>query len=789
MNENDTVGGVPLDQFRAKACTRGGNGTVRADWLRLAHAAGQCFDADGTYKKATERGVGGEGNGEKETSQYEDPGAHLKASLIDRVQFHVGQHGGTNGRAAAEASTSNATPRTSDGDMPMATIPQVAKQSIISFSDKETLFLDQLRAFLSTYKLTTIPRIAGGWVRDKLFGIASADVDVALDNCGGRPFCEAFIAFVKGNGHPVAGFGVIEANAEQSKHLETACVHMFGLDLDFVNLRTETYSDTSRIPQIETGTPLEDALRRDSTMNSLFYNVIDDCIEDYAGGLLDMDARVIRTPLDPLATFRDDPLRVLRSVRFASRYGFSYAPGLVESASSDEVRGMLANKVSRERIGKEMYGILKSKRPASGLRVLVDDMSLLDSIVQIEGLSFVPRISNVELGTLENLGDKGASLVVKPSSSLSKAVVLSLAQQLGEKQGWLKGQMQRRQFTPNEWQDAQVLLYCSAMFWSLRYTTCIFDTGKQDQGIKMAVHSSLRFSRAFEAELQHILGHADALRSFAAIASASSDGWHSMRRGDLGRFCGSIKSRKDLVCVVALAHALDTVLHHVSQSDVEGNDIATELNLPVHIVEEWLRTGREAFVAPTVCDEHECSDQMDDDVSGGSGASAASGASTLNAASVPPHQRADFILSFLEHVDNDAVMTNALTGSIDVPVNGKQVLDATGMGPHRSVGGILMDWAKEWVYEAKSSGERATLDAGQARTACLAYVAAKCEHASLRPKLDELAAVWDKKLEGASNKEARKLRQGRQRAHGALLTALTLSSAPWRRFADGNFSQ
>jgi tRNA nucleotidyltransferase (CCA-adding enzyme) len=98
----------------------------------------------------------------------------------------------------------------------------------------------------------------------------------------------------------------IPANPEQSKHLETATMQLHGLSLDLVNLRSETYSVASRIPQIEFGTPLQDAERRDFTINALFYNLHTKEIEDFTGrGLQDLRDGIIRTPLAPLVTFLD----------------------------------------------------------------------------------------------------------------------------------------------------------------------------------------------------------------------------------------------------------------------------------------------------------------------------------------------------------------------------------------------------------------------------------------------------------------------------------------------------
>jgi tRNA nucleotidyltransferase (CCA-adding enzyme) len=96
------------------------------------------------------------------------------------------------------------------------------------------------------------------------------------------------------------------------------------LPIDLVNLRKEEYALDSRIPTVAFGTPLEDALRRDLTINALFYNINTGQVEDYTEhGIEDLKAGRIRTPLNPEQTFKDDPLRILRVFRFAARYNFS----------------------------------------------------------------------------------------------------------------------------------------------------------------------------------------------------------------------------------------------------------------------------------------------------------------------------------------------------------------------------------------------------------------------------------------------------------------------------------
>eukprot|EP00581_Thalassiosira_minuscula_P014890 CAMPEP_0183726666 /NCGR_PEP_ID=MMETSP0737-20130205/23879_1 /TAXON_ID=385413 /ORGANISM="Thalassiosira miniscula, Strain CCMP1093" /LENGTH=965 /DNA_ID=CAMNT_0025958077 /DNA_START=248 /DNA_END=3145 /DNA_ORIENTATION=- len=183
------------------------------------------------------------------------------------------------------------------------------------------------------------------------------------------------------NGRPKQPkIGVIGANPSQSKHLETATMNVHGMDVDFVNLRAEeVYELNSRIPTSDTrmfGSPLEDALRRDFTINSLFYNVRTRRIEDWTGRGLDdlLVHRRIVTPVDPHVTFHDDPLRVLRAVRFAVRLDFELDQEIIQAAMSKRVHHSLHVKVSRERVGKELEGMLTGKhaRPGRALDMIAE---------------------------------------------------------------------------------------------------------------------------------------------------------------------------------------------------------------------------------------------------------------------------------------------------------------------------------------------------------------------------------------------------------------------------------
>jgi tRNA nucleotidyltransferase/poly(A) polymerase len=233
-------------------------------------------------------------------------------------------------------------------------------------TEHEKRLFELLMGAQKHYGLGTILRVAGGWVRDKIMGRDSHDIDIALDNMSGNAFANKVNDYLAHLGLETHHIGVIQSNPDQSKHLETATVKVLGSWIDFVNLRSEAYTEHSRIPsKIEIGTPEQDANRRDLTINALFYNINTGLVEDFTKrGMEHIRSKIICTPLPPLQTFMDDPLRVLRAFRFASRLpGFSINPELLEAASSPQVVEALAKKIARERIGKELDGMMLATRP------------------------------------------------------------------------------------------------------------------------------------------------------------------------------------------------------------------------------------------------------------------------------------------------------------------------------------------------------------------------------------------------------------------------------------------
>lgn len=125
--------------------------------------------------------------------------------------------------------------------------------------------------------------------------------------------------------------------------------------MDLVNLRVKGYE---RI-----GEPEEDAFLRDLTFNAMFYNINEGKIEDYVGGMKDLQEKVTRTPIPAVETFTDDPCRLLRCIRFANKFDCIICEEIQEAAKNNEIREALANVIAPERKGTELDKILGGNQP------------------------------------------------------------------------------------------------------------------------------------------------------------------------------------------------------------------------------------------------------------------------------------------------------------------------------------------------------------------------------------------------------------------------------------------
>lgn len=192
---------------------------------------------------------------------------------------------------------------------------------------------------------------AGGCVRDRLLGLPPTDIDVATDAPPQR------VAEIFSSTRMVgAKFGVVLVR--QGRHwIETAT---FRTDL--------SYTDGRRPEGVVFSTPEEDAQRRDFTINGLFYDPIDERVIDYVGGQADLKARVIRAIGEPDRRFAEDHLRLLRAVRFATRFGFDIEP---ETAAAIRSHAPQLSRISAERIREELDKMLSRGGRARAIELIV----------------------------------------------------------------------------------------------------------------------------------------------------------------------------------------------------------------------------------------------------------------------------------------------------------------------------------------------------------------------------------------------------------------------------------
>lgn len=200
--------------------------------------------------------------------------------------------------------------------------------------------------------------VVGGYVRDELLGLEPGN-DADLVTTHDAPKLAELLHATGVTDHPPVTY----------PRFGTAMVVINGMNIEFVTARRESYDPNSRKPNVEPATLEEDAARRDFTVNALLRNLHDGQLSDPTGlGLADLNAKLLRTPLDPVRTFRDDPLRMLRAIRFRWHLGFEPAAGLYEAVSREAER---LGVISAERIKDELLKMLVRPSAAEALADLM----------------------------------------------------------------------------------------------------------------------------------------------------------------------------------------------------------------------------------------------------------------------------------------------------------------------------------------------------------------------------------------------------------------------------------
>lgn len=224
--------------------------------------------------------------------------------------------------------------------------------------------------------------LIGGFVRDKILNRPTKDIDIVCDGDG--------IALA----HAVAALMPGDPKVAFFKTYGTAQMIINGIEVEFVGARKESYAPGSRNPEVSAGTIEDDQKRRDFTINAMAISLNDDDqgrIIDPFDGSLDIKDKIIRTPLLPDQTFSDDPLRMMRAIRFAAQLQFNIEVSCFESICRQKDRIKI---ISKERIAVELNKIIMSPKPSVGFDLLFRSGLLRIVLPQLAALSGTEYIDN-----------------------------------------------------------------------------------------------------------------------------------------------------------------------------------------------------------------------------------------------------------------------------------------------------------------------------------------------------------------------------------------------------------
>ena len=273
--------------------------------------------------------------------------------------------------------------------------------------------------------------VIGGYVRDIFLRRPSKDIDIVAVGSG----IELAKAVARKMGR--------NAHLSVFKNFGTAQVKLGDIELEFVGARKESYTRDSRKPIVEDGTLEDDQNRRDFTINALAL-----CLNasrygelvDPFDGLGDMDRLTIRTPLDPDITFSDDPLRMMRAVRFSTQLGFDIDPVTFEAIERNKER---IDIISRERIIDELNKIILSPRPSVGfvlldacglLPIIFPELHALKGVETKEGIGHKDNFSHT-LMVLDNLSRNTDNLWLRWSALLHD-IAKPATKRFDQRLGW-----------------------------------------------------------------------------------------------------------------------------------------------------------------------------------------------------------------------------------------------------------------------------------------------------------------------------------------------------------------
>lgn len=273
--------------------------------------------------------------------------------------------------------------------------------------------------------------VIGGYVRDLFLDRPTKDIDVMVVGSG--------IAFAK----KVAKVLDEDADLAVYKHFGTAMVKFKGQIVEFVGARKESYRKDSRKPVVEDGTLEDDQSRRDFTINTLALSLnkknLGELLDPF-NGIGDIKKKIIKTPHEPGTTFSDDPLRMMRAIRFASQLKFQIEDKTYLSISENKDRIKI---VSKERITEELNKIILSSKPSSGFKMLFNSGLLQIIFPELADLSGVERRNGKghkdnflhTLQVLDNISETSDNLWLRWAALLHD-VAKPVTKRFNKKTGW-----------------------------------------------------------------------------------------------------------------------------------------------------------------------------------------------------------------------------------------------------------------------------------------------------------------------------------------------------------------
>lgn len=257
-------------------------------------------------------------------------------------------------------------------------VKTIKNSSIDQFSKDYPVFLPVVKA---GNQIQSDSYVVGGWVRDLFLDRASKDVDIVTSQNG--------IELAKKTAE-------VLGNTQISifKNFGTAMIKSNAIEYEFVGARKESYSQDSRNPEVHPGTIEDDQHRRDFTINTLSIGLTgpnEGKLLDPFNGVSDLRNGILRTPLDPIKTYSDDPLRMMRAIRFASQFNFTIDKASFQAIASQKDR---INIISKERIVVELEKIMSSPLPSVGLnlleqtgllKILIPELTALKGVSEEDG--------------------------------------------------------------------------------------------------------------------------------------------------------------------------------------------------------------------------------------------------------------------------------------------------------------------------------------------------------------------------------------------------------------------